>query len=59
MVPDPKVLQQKREIRQALIMNIEMTPQLTIPRRRRGQESGRESKVCRSVKPAFVVHITC
>ena len=31
---------------------------LTIPRRRRGHASGRESYVWRSVKPALVVHIT-
>ena len=30
----------------------------TMPRRRRGQASGRESYVWRSVKPALVVHMT-
>jgi hypothetical protein len=31
----------------------------TIPRRRRGQAGGLESNAWRSVRPAFVAHITC
>lgn len=56
MVLDPKVLKEETLQTSSQENNIS---KLTIPRRRKGQESGRESKVCRSVKPAFVVHMTC